>query len=147
MTVTECSLSALPHRVQEDDIHEGYYIPKGALVIANIRSVFSMDIHEVQPVQILLHSSRHMLNDPRTYPNPSEFNPDRYIGGEGREPQQDPRAISFGFGRRICPGLNLADASIFISCAMSLAVFDISKTVENGVEITPVVDNTPGTIR
>jgi len=87
-----------------------------------------------------------MLRDPRTYPNPSEFSPDRYIGAEGKEPQQDPRTICFGFGRRICPGLNLADASVFISCAMSLAVFDISKAVENGVEITPVVDSTPGTI-
>jgi cytochrome P450 len=88
-----------------------------------------------------------MLRDPRTYPNPSEFNPDRYIGVEGKVPQQNPRTICFGFGRRICPGLNLADASVFISCAMSLAVFSISKAVENGVEVTPVVDNTPGTIR
>jgi len=30
---------------------------------------------------------------------------------------------------------------------MSLAVFDISKTVENGVEITPEVDPSSGTIR
>jgi hypothetical protein len=30
---------------------------------------------------------------------------------------------------------------------MSLAVFDISKAVEDGVEVSPVVDNTPGTIR
>jgi len=30
---------------------------------------------------------------------------------------------------------------------MSLAVFDISKVVENGVEITPEVDHTSGTIR
>ena len=88
-----------------------------------------------------------MLRDPRTYPNPSEFNPDRYTGVVGKEPQQDPRTICFGFGRRICPGLNLADASVFISCAMSLAVFDISKAVEDGVEVSPVVDNTPGTIR
>lgn len=88
-----------------------------------------------------------MLRDPRTYPDPSNFNPDRYIPHEGIEPQHDPRQIAFGFGRRICPGLNLADASVFISCAMSLAVFDISKAVENGVEIVPVVDSTPGTIR
>jgi cytochrome P450 len=88
-----------------------------------------------------------MLRDPRTYPNPSQFNPDRYIEVEGKVPQQDPRTICFGFGRRICPGLNLADASIFVSCAMSLAVFDVSKAIENGVEITPVVDSTPGTIR
>jgi hypothetical protein len=30
---------------------------------------------------------------------------------------------------------------------MSLAVFDISKVVENGVEITPEVDPSTGTIR
>lgn len=30
---------------------------------------------------------------------------------------------------------------------MSLAVFDISKVVENGVEITPEVDPSSGTIR
>jgi len=30
---------------------------------------------------------------------------------------------------------------------MSLAAFDISKAVENGVEITPEVDPTSGTIR
>jgi hypothetical protein len=29
---------------------------------------------------------------------------------------------------------------------MSLAVFDISKVVENGVEITPDIDPLPGTI-
>jgi hypothetical protein len=46
-----------------------------------------------------------------------------------------------------CIGLHLADASIWISTAMSLAVFDISKVVENGVEITPEVDFTSGLIR
>jgi cytochrome P450 len=81
------------------------------------------------------------------YPKPSQFDPDRYIAAGSKEPQQDPRMMCFGFGRRICPGLNLADASLFISCAMSLAVFDITKAVENGVEITPVVDSTHGTIR
>ena len=28
--------TALPHRVTEDDIHDGYLIPKGALIIPNI---------------------------------------------------------------------------------------------------------------
>lgn len=44
-------------------------------------------------------------------------------------------------------GLHLADASVFISCVMSLAVFDVAKCVENGVVIEPVHENTTGTIR
>ncbi|OJA19251.1 hypothetical protein AZE42_05985 [Rhizopogon vesiculosus] len=117
--------TAVPHRVIEDDIHDGYYVPKGSLIIPNIWF---------------------MLNDPRTYANPSEFNPDRFLANGGKEPETDPRTVCFGFGRRICPGLHLADASIWISTAMSVAVFDISKVVENGVEITPEVDPSSGTI-
>jgi len=45
------------------------------------------------------------------------------------------------------PGLHLADASVWMSVAMSLAVFNISKVVENGVEIIPEFDPTTGTIR
>ncbi|KAJ7179459.1 cytochrome P450 [Mycena filopes] len=37
--------------------------------------------------------------------------------------------------------------AIFISCAMALAVFDISKCVENGKVVNPVHENTTGTIR
>ncbi|KAG1874761.1 cytochrome P450 [Suillus subalutaceus] len=117
--------TAIPHRVIEDDIHDGYYIPKGSFIMPNVWF---------------------MLNDPRTYTNPSEFNPDRFLAKEGKEPETDPRTICFGFGRRICPGLHLADASVWMSAAMSLAVFDISKVVENGVEITPEVDPSSGTI-
>ncbi|KAG2362235.1 cytochrome P450 [Suillus spraguei] len=114
-----------PHCVAEDDIHDGYYIPKGSLVFANIWF---------------------MLNDPRTYDNPSQFNPERFLAKDGKEPETDPRTRCFGFGRRICPGLHLAEASIWISAAMSLAVFDISKVVENGAEITPEFEQLPGTI-
>ncbi|KAG2159163.1 cytochrome P450 [Suillus bovinus] len=120
--------TGFPHCVAEDDIHDGYYIPKGSLVMPNLWF---------------------MLNDPRTYANPSQFNPERFLAKDGKEPETEPSTMCFGFGRRqaqncICPGLHLADASIWISTAMSLAVFDISKVVENGVEITPEVDPLPG---
>lgn len=64
-----------------------------------------------------------------------------------------PGNLSYLFGvtelnlHRTPAGLHLADASVFISCAMSLAVFDISKCVENGVALVPVHENTTGTIR
>lgn len=91
--------------------------------------------------------NRNMLHDREIYPDPFTFNPDRHIATAERPAQRDPRTICFGFGRRICPGMHLAEASLFSSIAMTLAVFDISKAVENGVEITPVHENTAGTIR
>ncbi len=44
-------------------------------------------------------------------------------------------------------GLHFADASVWITCAMALAAFNISKVVENGTVVEPVVDYTGGTIR
>ncbi|KAG1897252.1 uncharacterized protein F5891DRAFT_957421 [Suillus fuscotomentosus] len=94
-----------------------------------------------------------MLNDPQTYSNPSEFNPEHFLAKDGKEPEADPRRACFGFGRRFLTlvafdwtGLHLADASIWICAAMSLAVFDVSKVVENGVEITPEIDPSSGSI-
>ncbi|KAG2128053.1 cytochrome P450 [Suillus bovinus] len=124
--------TGIVHCVSEDDIYDGYYIPKGSMIMPNIWS---------------------MLNDPQTYANPSQFNPERFLDNDGRGPEREPRTISFGFGRRICPGMSthrsihLADASIWISAVMSLAVFDISKIVENGVEQTPEVDFSSGLVR
>jgi len=117
--------TGVPHRAMEDGIHEGYFIPKGSLIIANVWK---------------------LTHDPRIYSNPMAFEPARFLATEDKAPELDPRELSFGFGRRICPGLQLADSSVFISCAMSLAVFDISKCVENGVVIEPVNERTTGTI-
>ena len=44
-------------------------------------------------------------------------------------------------------GMYFADASVWITCAMTLAAFDISKVVENGKVIEPVVEYTSGVIR
>ncbi|EIM85529.1 cytochrome P450 [Stereum hirsutum FP-91666 SS1] len=112
----------LPHRLIQDDVQEGYIIRKGTVVFTNIWK---------------------FLHDEETYPDPMSFDPERFLGPK---PQMDPRTVCFGFGRRICPGLNLADASVFISCAMTLAVFDITKAVENGDVVEPEVEYTSGTI-
>ncbi|EGN98959.1 hypothetical protein SERLA73DRAFT_181707 [Serpula lacrymans var. lacrymans S7.3] len=112
-------------RASKDDVCGGYFIPKDAHVIVNIW---------------------HILHDERTYVNPMEFNPERFLASEGREPETDPRNTCFGYGRRICPGLHLAEVSVFMTCALSLAVLDVRKTVENGVEITPEIEYLGGSI-
>lgn len=93
-----------------------------------------------------------MLHDPQVYPDPFKFDPSRHVQTDPGEVdwarQYDPRNICFGFGRRVCPGMHLAEASLFMIVATSLAVFDISPAVdEKGNPIIPVHENTSGIIR
>src|SRR5712671_602220 len=81
---------------------------------------------------------RAVLHDPELYPEPSTFNPERFLSTPA-EPQtttgthqprlNDPQLISlaFGAGKRICPGRHFVDASLFILAASVLAVFNLSK--------------------
>lgn len=76
------------------------------------------------------------------YPNPEVFDPSRFLGPN---PAPDPYDYVFGFGRRACPGKVLADASVWLTVARSLAVFDISKPRDDaGNEIKPAVSFSPG---
>ncbi|KIM56981.1 hypothetical protein SCLCIDRAFT_192356 [Scleroderma citrinum Foug A] len=105
-----------------DDMYEGYFIPADSYVFVNIWGI---------------------LRDERTYTNPLEFMPERFLGDK---PETDPRNVCFGFGRRRCPGYFLAYSSVWLLCAQTLAAFDISKCIEDGIEITPEVDLVGGTI-
>jgi len=110
------SAMGVPHCVTQDDVYEGVFIPKGSVVVPNLWQ---------------------MLHDPETYTEPEKFNPDRYMPDFGKGPEPHPRAFAFGFGRRVCPGIQLAEAAMFITAATTLAAFNISNAVENGVKIIP----------
>ncbi|KAF9647048.1 cytochrome P450 [Thelephora ganbajun] len=113
----------VPHASAEDDMYEGYFIPKGATVIVNIW---------------------HILHDSSVYPDPMEFIPERYLG---ENPQKDPTPIAFGFGRRACPGINMAHSSVFIEITMTLSTFNISKYVdESGNVIEPEIHYSDGAV-
>ncbi|KAK1218838.1 hypothetical protein PQX77_018454 [Marasmius sp. AFHP31] len=72
-----------------------------------------------------------MMHDESVYPNPDTFDPDRFTGLNGRKVENDPRQVVFGFGRRICPGQYVAEASIWIQMALILACLRIEKGVGN----------------
>lgn len=74
------------------------------------------------------------------------FKPERFLGVDGHEPEMDPRGVVFGFGRRACPGRLLAENTVYLSVARSLAVFNITKAVENGMEVEVKAEFQPGVI-
>ncbi|KAG5735110.1 O-methylsterigmatocystin oxidoreductase, partial [Termitomyces sp. T112] len=114
--------SGIPHRSLEDDIYRGMFIPKGSLVIGNTRG---------------------MALDEKVYTDAQAFNPSRYLPLP--EGNHEPYPHPFGFGRRICPGRHLADASVWIAMASILATFDILKPIgSDGKEITPEVKFSTG---
>ncbi|KAJ7729931.1 cytochrome P450 [Mycena metata] len=111
---------AIPHAATEDSYaYKGYYIPAGAVVVGNSWAI---------------------LQDEETFgPNTDQFIPERWLTEDGKinSAMREPSA-AFGFGRRICPGRDMAQWSIWICAVSILATFDITKALdENGVPIEP----------
>ncbi|KAI8354066.1 cytochrome P450 [Blakeslea trispora] len=92
------SAFGLPHSVTEDFIVDGYLIPKDATIISSMNA---------------------MHNDPERFQNPEKFDPERFMGNlktmqsaaNGSIEYRD--HFNFGWGRRICPGIYLAEAEMF----------------------------------
>ncbi|KFH45656.1 Fumitremorgin C synthase-like protein [Hapsidospora chrysogenum ATCC 11550] len=120
-------LGAVPHAVTQDDWYEGYLIPKNAGVVNNVWSINM---------------------DPRRHPNPRVFEPERYmndfqsLADAAANPDGTKRdQFTFGAGRRICPGIHVAERSLFLGVARILWAFNIEPASdENGKPIIPDPD-------
>lgn len=98
---------AVPHAVIEDDVYKGYHIPAGATVLPNAYAI---------------------AHDPSVYgPNPAKFDPSRFMNASQTKINEDmPMGYeTFGYGRRICPGIQVAVESIWLVAISVLAVFDL----------------------
>jgi len=82
-----------------------------------------------------------MSRDEKEYPRPDKFDPSRWL--DDKKPL-DPRAFVFGYGRRICPGLHIAQSGIWIVIASVLSTFNIKKRKNSlGEDITPPLEFQP----
>ena len=102
----------LPHKITaRDDVYNGYLIRKGSLI---------------HPVQWSIHRDKNL------YPDPESFLPERWLEPSYptyKEPLTTYPNLqnysNFGFGRRICPGQNVAERSLYIEAAMIAWACDI----------------------
>ncbi|KAI0064830.1 cytochrome P450 [Artomyces pyxidatus] len=109
--------AGVPHASTQDDVYEGYFIPRGAIVIANSWAI---------------------LRDPKVYPDPDEFKPERFLTAAG-QPRDDPTlTTAFGFGKRICPGRHVAENTLFIVAASLLTTYSIDKAKDAQGNAIPV---------
>ncbi|KAG8912689.1 hypothetical protein FRC00_003985 [Tulasnella sp. 408] len=115
-----------PRSSTQVEFYNGHVLPKGTIIFVNTWGIF---------------------HDPNVYENPDEFNPDRFIESEfgikreAREGDRDRRNnFAFGAGRRICPGIHLANNSLRINTVNLLWAFNFLKAKDaSGKEITPDV--------
>jgi len=95
--------------------------------------MFGTNINQYVACNLILF--RAMCHNEEKYPNASEFNPDRFLNPDGTL-TDDTVSFVWGFGRRICPGRHLAEASIWSAMVSMLAVFKFSRAKdETGREI------------
>uniref|UniRef100_A0A0W0G6X5 Putative cytochrome P450 n=1 Tax=Moniliophthora roreri TaxID=221103 RepID=A0A0W0G6X5_MONRR len=128
----------IPHKLNQDDVYDcgskTYYLPKDTIVIANAWA---------------------MNHDPDVWgPDADDFNPERHLDSSGQlkpalRDTHDESHVTFGYGRRICVGRHVANASLFIQTACILWAFNFSpcnngegvpdpdKFVDNGLIVRP----------
>ncbi|KAG0708159.1 cytochrome P450 [Suillus ampliporus] len=117
----------LPHVTSQDNVYEGYLIPKGSLVMVNGWA---------------------LSRDERVYPDASRFDPQRHLTSEGKL-KDDSLAghFGFGFGRRICPGRYFAELSLWAAMVSMLSTIRITKAKDSeGIDIPVIPEYTTGLI-
>ena len=118
---------SVPKLLGEDDIYNGYLLPKGATVLENIWAVF---------------------RDPVVYPKPHIFDPERFLKDGKLDPSvKDPEARVFGSSRRVCPGKHFANRTVFLRFATILAMFDIGPGVNDKGEVESEIKFHEGVVR
>lgn len=113
----------VPHAVAQDDYINGMLLPKGATIVLNVWG---------------------MHHNPNSYPEPERFEPARFEKHPALAPtyaaagEWDKRDhYGYGAGRRICPGIHLAERNLFIGVAKLLWAFEFTQPEGSYSDIDP----------
>lgn len=100
----------VPHMSSNDCTVEGYDIPRDTMLLVNAWA---------------LH------RDPRVWDDPKSFKPERFEGDESKTH----KLMSFGLGRRACPGEGLAHRTIGLTLASLIQCFEWKRVSEEEVDM------------
>ncbi|XP_073124549.1 labd-13Z-ene-9,15,16-triol synthase, chloroplastic-like [Henckelia pumila] len=109
----------VPRLPSQSSVIGGYTIPKGSRVFLNVWSIH---------------------RDPLVWDNPSEFKPDRFFNGSGNFDftGNNFQYLPFGSGRRICPGILLAERMVMHLLATLFHLFEwkLPEGSENNIDLS-----------
>lgn len=94
----------LIRRASQDTKIGHYDVPKNCLVFFNFWSVH---------------------HDPKLWPNPDKFDPNRFLAENGTKVIKPPYLVPFSAGKRACPGEGLANVELFLYTVRLLQRFNI----------------------
>jgi len=99
-----------PHLASEDCTIGGYNLPKGTILLVN-----AWAIH----------------HDPKLWSSPTQFKPERF-----EKESEVSSLLSFGLGRRACPGSNLAQRTVGLSLALLIQCFEWKRINKEEVDMS-----------
>ncbi|MCJ1348478.1 hypothetical protein MMC31_006710 [Peltigera leucophlebia] len=115
---------AFPHAASADDTINDMHIPKGSTIILNVWG---------------LH------HDPIRFPSPDVFDPDRYTGYTLLASECAASAdvekrdhYGYGAGRRLCPGIHMAERGLFLAMSKLLWAFSFAEKLDGQGRLIPI---------
>ncbi|XP_033742979.1 cytochrome P450 2B5-like [Pecten maximus] len=94
---------SVPHGANKDIRFRGMVIPKGSTLLPNLDSV---------------------MTDPELFENPDKFQPERFLGKDGKLNGKERDVLAFSIGRRVCLGESLARMELFLFMTSLLQRFE-----------------------
>lgn len=106
-----------PREAMNDCTVSGYHVPAGTRLVVNVWKI---------------------QRDPRVWPNPSAFSPERFLTSHADIDVrgQQFELIPFGSGRRSCPGASFALQVLHLTLAHFLHAFELSTPLDQPVDMT-----------